>query len=241
MQAEAESILAAWTTTTIPAAGMCLYHPNWHQGVTGLLASRLKEKFYRPIVVFAPGEKGELKGSARSIPGLHIRDLLARIASLYPHCLLRFGGHAMAAGMTLEEQHYPEFKQAYERISEAWLSDIQLNQVLLTDGLLEDDEICLENAHDLEQAAPWGQHFEAPIFVGVFSVSAVQWVGQQKQHLRLTLALSDGRLITAMGFSMDTSQTLHEGDTINIAYRLSVNTFRQVSQVQMIIVEMIGE
>lgn len=217
------------------APGYCLYDKDWHQGVIGLLASRIKEKLHRPVIAFAPGNEGEIKGSARSIAGVHIRDVLARIASRHPGMLQRFGGHAMAAGMTLKQNDLEAFAKAFEAVlTEMVDPDVYLQQ-LNSDGELHHDEINLALAEQLPQAAPWGQGFEEPRFHGLFEIADWRLVGQEQNHLRLSLQLPDRRQITAMAFRQHKPDWLERGTKVLIRYRLAVNEFRAQKTVQFLV------
>lgn len=175
---------------------ICLFNPDWHQGVIGILASRLKEKFHRPVIVFAPGGDGTAKGSGRSIQGLHLRDALDVVAKHHPDLILRFGGHAMAAGLTVEATRVAEFEQAFESVVSALLTPADLERVIETDGDIPAPEVGLELAYALEDAV-WGQGFATPAFRGDFAVAAQRVVGER--HLKLTLE-QDGRNFDAMLF-----------------------------------------
>jgi len=216
--------------------GYCLYDSKWHQGVIGLLASRIKERRHRPVIAFAPGNQGEVKGSARSIPGVHIRDVLALIANKMPAGrLTRFGGHAMAAGLTLAEEDLPLFEQHFLAVLEQIIEPAVLQQELVSDGELNADEISLELAQLLPTAAPWGQGFPEPNFHGIFTVVAVRTVGQQQDHLRLTVDSGKGEHVTAMAFSQQQPDWLQQGEKVLLCYRLAVNEFRQQRSVQMLV------
>ena len=216
-------------------AGICLFDPNWHQGVIGLLASRIKEKLHRPVVVFAPGNEGELKGSARSIAGVHIRDVLARIASLHPTLLNRFGGHAMAAGMTIRQKDFDVFSTVFSQILMEMVDPAVYEQTLYSDGELANHEITLQLAETLPEVAPWGQGFEEPRFHGFFEVRDWRQVGQDQDHLRLSLALPDQREITAMAFRQARPAWLERGKQVLIRYRLVVNEFRANKTLQFLV------
>lgn len=219
-----------------PPLGYCLYDEQWHQGVIGLLASRIKERQHRPVIAFAPGNEGEVKGSARSIPGVHIRDVLAQIASQAPQGFLtRFGGHAMAAGLTLAMKDLPKFEQLFLAALEKMVDPAVLQQELLSDGELNPDEMTLALAELLPQVAPWGQCFAEPQFHGLFTVAEIRPVGQQQDHLRLTVDSGNGKLITAMAFRQQQPQWLKKGGKALIRYRLAVNDFRQQRSVQLLV------
>src|SRR5690606_18498171 len=150
--------------------GLCIYKKDWHQGVIGILASRIKEKFHRPVIAFAPAEKGEIKGSARSIPGFHIRDALDAVASRHPGLITKFGGHAMAAGLSLSAEKYESFKAAFDKEARRLLTLDDLTGELHSDGELPDVDIDLPLARILRDGGPWGQGFPEPLFDGEFEV-----------------------------------------------------------------------
>ena len=216
--------------------GYCLFNEHWHQGVIGLLASRIKERQHRPVIAFAPGNEGEIKGSARSIPGIHIRDVLALVANQAPADLLtKFGGHAMAAGLTIAKQDLAAFEQHFLAALKQTVDPSVLQQQLLSDGELKPDEIALQLAELLPTAAPWGQTFTEPLFHGIFTIIAVRTVGQQQDHLRLTIDSGNGEPITAMAFRQQQPDWLEKGGQVLLRYRLAVNDYRQQKTVQMIV------
>ncbi|MCX4188166.1 single-stranded-DNA-specific exonuclease RecJ [Methylophaga sp. OBS4] len=217
------------------APGYCLFDPDWHQGVIGLLASRIKEKLHRPVIAFAPGNEGEIKGSARSIPGVHIRDVLARVAANNPALLQRFGGHAMAAGMTIKADDLAEFTALFEQALTSMVEPEVYLQTLHSDGELAGAEINLQLAEMLPQAAPWGQGFEEPRFHGCFMVEDWRLVGQESDHLRLSLRLNDNSLVTAMAFRQQKPDWLQTGRSVLIRYRLAVNEFRDNKSLQFLV------
>ncbi|MEC9313358.1 MAG: single-stranded-DNA-specific exonuclease RecJ [Pseudomonadota bacterium] len=225
--------LSLETENTAP--GYCLFDSDWHQGVIGLLASRIKEKLHRPVIAFAPGNEGEIKGSARSIAGVHIRDVLARIASQHPELLQRFGGHAMAAGLTLKQTDFEAFSQAFEMALSEMVDPAVYQQHLDSDGELHHAEINLELAELIPHAAPWGQGFEEPRFHGLFEVADWRLVGQDQDHLRLSLKVADERQITAMAFRHGKPDWLERGTKVLIRYRLAVNEFRATKSVQFLV------
>lgn len=213
-------------------AGLCLYDEAWHQGVVGILASRIKAQYHRPVIAFARGGAGTLKGSARSIAGLHMRDLLAGIASHNPGLITRFGGHAMAAGLTLSEADYPRFKKAFEQTADDQLSPEMLEGVVLTDGELLPDEMSLEMAEILRNGGPWGQGFPEPLFEGRFDLQQQRVVGDH--HLKLELSSSSSAwTIDAIAFNQP---LLSDPDRpIRLTYRLDVNEFRGKRSPQLIV------
>ncbi|HEY7884488.1 MAG TPA: single-stranded-DNA-specific exonuclease RecJ, partial [Cellvibrionaceae bacterium] len=166
--------------------GLCLYDANWHQGVIGILASRIKDRLHRPVIVFADSDEHTIKGSARSIPGLHIRDALDAVAAHYPAILQKFGGHAMAAGMSIKREDYTAFAEAFDAEVRRQLNDDDLQAVILSDGELTADEFTLPLAQSLRDAGPWGQHFTEPTFDGEFFVVQQRLVGEK--HLKLVLS-----------------------------------------------------
>ncbi len=214
--------------------GLCLFDSNWHQGVIGILASRLKEKYHRPVIVFADdADQGLLKGSARSIPGLHMRDLLDRIAVSHPGLIRKFGGHAMAAGLSLAVDDFSRFRQAYYQALESQLSAEMLQQVLLTDGELQAADLNLELAQLLREAGPWGQGFPEPVFEGSFILIAQRVVGEK--HLKLSLKPDAGdQQVDAIAFNQASLQA-GPGAELYLAYRLDVNEFNGRRSAQLIV------
>ena len=218
-------------------AGLCLYDPEWHQGVIGLLASRVKERFHRPVVAFADAsdnaENTEIKGSARSIKGLHIRDVLDTIATRHQGLINKFGGHAMAAGLSIHKENFETFKQAFEEEVRSLLSDDELEEVVETDGSIEPDEMTLETATELEKGGPWGQHFPEPLFDNTFEILNWKIVGEK--HLKLQLRHDSGEsVVDAIAFNT-LSDDLPSLEKVHAAYRMSVNEFRNNRSLQLIV------
>jgi len=215
--------------------GLAFYHPEWHQGVVGILASRLKERFYRPVIAFAPAGDGTLKGSGRSIPGLHLRDALERLDTLYPGMMLKFGGHAMAAGLSLEETQFEAFRQRFADLLGEWLSEESLQSVIWSDGALQPGEFSLQTAELLREAGPWGQAFPEPAFDGKFKLLQQRLVGER--HLKVMLEpLGGGPLIDGIAFNVDT--TLWPDNSVRqveLAFKLDINEYRGNRSVQLII------
>jgi single-stranded-DNA-specific exonuclease len=241
MQTEALKYLehVAVDEASIPA-GICLYDESWHQGVVGILASRIKEKFYRPVIAFAPADVGnetaQIKGSARSIPGLHIRDVLDSIATQHPEILQKFGGHAMAAGLSLRQQDYLRFTQLFDEAVKAQLSEEDFQEVLLSDGALSDDDCQLPTAYAIQDAGPWGQQFPEPIFDGEFYLIQQRIVGEK--HLKLVLAFDQQgqKTVDAIAFNVDLKEWPNaQAKKIYLAYQLSVNVFRGQESVQLMV------
>lgn len=175
---------------------MAVYHPEWHAGVIGILASRLKEQYHRPVIAFAPGGNGELKGSGRSIAALHLRDALDWIDRRHPGLILQFGGHAMAAGLSLREEAFPLFRSAFEQLGREWLSPTDLEEIIETDGELAANDIAVDRIREMERAV-WGQGFPPPLFEGDFTVLSQRLVADK--HTKLEVAL-DGRRFGAVAF-----------------------------------------
>ncbi|MDO6563254.1 single-stranded-DNA-specific exonuclease RecJ [Amphritea sp. 1_MG-2023] len=215
--------------------GLCLYDGDWHQGVIGILASRIKEKLNRPVVAFATGDKGELKGSARSVNGFHIRDGLDAVAAKHPSLLKKFGGHAMAAGMTIAAENLGLFQQAFDAEVRRHLSAEQLQHAVLTDGGLSSAELTMEMAEQLREAGPWGHQFPEPLFDGEFSLLQQRIVGQR--HLKLVLMEPEsGMAIDAIHFNADLDVWPNDSvQRVHAVYRLDVNEFRGQRSLQLMI------
>lgn len=213
-------------------AGICLYDDRWHQGVVGILASKIKDRLHRPVIAFAPAGEGEIKGSARSIPGVHIRDALSDVAASHPGLLKKFGGHAMAAGLSLHISDYPAFTLAFDEAIRHYLKNVDLDRVLHTDGELEEACLALDFAELLQEAGPWGQGFPEPLFEGVFEALKVRIVGER--HLKLLLRLdAEERTVDAIAFFVDDPESWLGCRKLRIAYRLDVNEFRGTRGVQL--------
>ncbi len=212
-------------------SGLCLYDPAWHQGVVGILASRIKDQYHRPVIAFADGGGGVLKGSARSIPGLHMRDLLERIDSRHPGMVQRFGGHAMAAGLSLDQARFDDFQSAYEAEVAVSVEPSMLQGTLLTDGELDESDLGLELAQLLRDAGPWGQGFPEPLFEGEFRLLQQRVVGET--HLKLRLGTPPGGAIDGIAFNQPALNA--EVERVRLAYRLDVNEFRGLQTPQLIV------
>jgi single-stranded-DNA-specific exonuclease len=212
--------------------GLCLYDADWHQGVIGILASRIKEQFHRPVIAFAGAGDGELKGSARSVPGLHVRDALAAVAARHPGLITRFGGHAMAAGLTLAAHDFDAFAAAFDAESRRHLSADDLNGTIHSDGELSGEEFSLDAACQLRDAGPWGQGFPAPVFEGEFDVLGSRTVGEC--HLRMNLRPAAGRdSINAIAFN--TPPLPDDCRRARMVYRLDVNAYRGIESAQLVV------
>ena len=220
---------------SMPVA-LCLFQPDWHQGVVGLLASRIKEKYHRPVVAFARGDNGDLKGSCRSIPGLHIRDTLDAVATQNPGLITKFGGHAMAAGLSLNEDKLSEFEQAFVQQVAQLVTEDDLQARLITDGCLEAQQLSMHTAEMLRDAGPWGQLFPEPCFQGDFRIVQQRIVGER--HLKLVLAPHDQPeiAIDAIWFNIDTARWPNpEAETVHCVYRLDINEFRGLESLQLMV------
>lgn len=213
--------------------GLCLFDVSWHQGVIGILASRIKDKFNRPVVVFAPGQGNELKGSGRSIAGLHLRDVLAYIDATHPGIIVKFGGHAMAAGLTIQRQDFERFASIFaEKVAELVTED-QLQHTVITDGELLEEEMSLDLAVLLRDAGPWGQAFPEPVFDDTFNILEQRIVGDK--HLKLRLGKGE-KILDAVAFFVNTMEwPNHRCQSIRAAYRLDINEYKGRSSVQLII------
>ena len=221
------------STDTFPKA-LCLYNEGWHQGITGLVAGYVKEKIYRPVIAFAPFSDEEIKGSARSINGMHIRNALENIANDSPHILKKFGGHAMAAGLTLKKKDFEEFSGAFQAEAEKQLSDGALQETILTDGELEPGEINLELAELLNRAGPWGQGFPQPLFDGIFEITRHDVINGR--HLKLSLRREHhGRIFEAIAVNYSEAHLVAQWRRVRVVYRLDVNTFRARQKLQILL------
>lgn len=218
----------------LPVA-VTLYRGDWHQGVIGILASRIKERLHRPTIAFADDDGDQVKGSARSIPGIHIRDILDAVATRHPGLISRFGGHAMAAGLTLPRERYEEFAAAFVEEVGRHAQDVNLQAVIDSDGALDDADFDLGVASALRFAGPWGQHFPEPVFDGCFDVVSQRIVGEK--HLKLTVRQGDtGTLLDAIAFNVDLDTWPDESiRRAEMAYRLDVNEFRGRQSVQLMV------
>ena len=216
------------TLDTGDGASIALFDPEWHQGVIGILASRIKDKLHRPVFAFAPGENGEIKGSGRSIPGLHLRDALDLISKRSPGLLLRFGGHAMAAGTTMMEASFPRFRELFAQIAGELIAPADLTRTLETDGPLETAYVAISTVRLLENEV-WGQGFPPPIFEDEFVVENQRIL--KEKHLKLRLRKDNLRL-DAIQFNFSTAPS---GNRVRAAYRLAINDYNGVQTPQLMI------
>ena len=216
-------------------AGLCLHDESWHQGVIGLVASRVKERVHRPVIAFAPAESGWLKGSARSVSGIHVRDVLDAVAAHHPGLLEKFGGHAMAAGMTLRAERLPEFGAAFaEEVARAAGDDL-LSGDLHSDGPLEPGEFNVETAFALREGGPWGAGFAEPAFDGTFGVIDTRVVGDR--HLKLRLRAPSGEVADAIAFRYlddPRAQALRPQDSVELVYRAALDEYGGGRRLQLV-------
>ena len=227
MREQAESLLEMLMPEGEPPPALAIFDPDFHEGVVGIVASRLKDRVHRPTFVFALGQDGMLKGSGRSIPGFHLRDALDLVSKRHPGVLVKFGGHAMAAGCTLNEEDFDTFDEAFQRVAHEWLDAATLSRRLLCDGPLPVEYFNPETVLSLD-AQVWGQAFEPPVFSDRVDVVSQRLVGEK--HLKLTVR-HQGTLRDAIWFGR--SEPLPE--TVTLAYRLSVDEFNGRQRVQMIV------
>ena len=214
---------------------LSLHRSHWHQGVIGILAGRIKEQVYRPVIIFADADDEFVKGSARSVPGVHIRDMLERVYTLAPHTISAFGGHAMAAGLTVAKQHFAEFNQVLQEVAASWIDDELLQQVLWSDGELSVDELNQDFARHIAQLGPWGQSFAEPVFDGVFRLVSQRLVGEK--HLKLVLQPEHARdSVDAIAFNVDTQLWPDsQADYVHIAFKAQLNEFRGRTSLQLLV------
>jgi single-stranded-DNA-specific exonuclease len=214
--------------------GLCIFQPDWHQGVIGILASRIKDRYHRPVIAFAEADVDTIKGSARSIPGFHIRDALDAVATRYPGLIQKFGGHAMAAGLSLNKNRFEEFVVAFDEEARRHLSADDLQGRLWSDGELDSADFTLELAEALRHGGPWGQGFPEPVFDGLFEIVNRRIVGER--HLKLTLKpQGQATTINAIAFNTDDHDWPNGVQQLRAAYKLDVNEFRGARELQLLI------
>lgn len=227
------SLEASYQQADIPSA-ISLYDDFWHQGVIGILASRIKDRYHRPVIAFADAGNGEIKGSARSIKGLHIRDALDLVDKRNPGLIRKFGGHAMAAGLTIRQDQFEQFKSSFEQIAGSMLSQDDLQDVIHTDGALAAQDFNMQLAELIKYAEPWGQGFPEPMFNNVFTVTEWRIVGQK--HLKMKLQPEQSDLtIDAIAFNTTEEQLGSNTDRIMAVYKLDVNIFRNNKSLQLLV------
>ncbi len=215
-------------------SGIVLHRNEWHQGVVGLVASKVKEKYYRPVIAFAESSETELKGSGRSIPGVHLRDALELLDTRHPGLMGKFGGHAMAAGLTLPKANIEAFGRAFEAVIGELVTPELLTGVLLTDGELLPDELTLELAELIRASGPWGQAFPEPLFDGEFVLVQQRLVGEK--HLKMMLTTDSGHAVDAIAFGVDLQRWPDASvKRVRLVYRLDVNEWRGNRSVQLLV------
>ncbi len=235
MQQQAEKLLQRLPDVShgLPR-GLSLYEPSWHVGVVGILASRVKEAYHRPVICFAQGEDGLLKGSARSVTGVHIRDVLDRVSTQYPGVIKKFGGHAMAAGLTILPEYYETFSQAFAEIVAEHLSEEECQGVHWSDGELAAHEFTLETACLLDEAGPFGAQFPSPVFDNIFQVISCKPLGEGNKHVRYLLKPQGGeRIVEAVHFGVSSEEWLVAGAQAQLAYTIDLNHFRGEVRLQL--------
>jgi single-stranded-DNA-specific exonuclease len=230
MRDQAFAVVDAMDARRLPSC-VCVYDQSWHQGVVGLIASRVKERCYRPVIAFARESEGWLKGSARSVSGVHARDLLESISTAKPGLIDKFGGHAMAAGLTIAEENFDAFASAACRQLKVLYPDADFSGTLLTDGPLPSESIGLRFAQTLRDAAPWGSGFPEPLWSGDFDVLEQRTVGENHLKMRVRPA-AGGQPVDAIAFNQ--SGTAYRG-VVQLAYRLDVNEYRGIERPQLVV------
>jgi single-stranded-DNA-specific exonuclease len=238
MQLEAVALAAAMRAgDAAEALGVCLFDETWHQGVVGLVAGRIKDRLHRPVIAFARAEDGSLRGSARSVAGVNIRDALDSVAARRPGLVDKFGGHAMAAGLSLREENLPDFRIEFAAEIAARADRDSLTGIIYSDGALSAPELCIDTAQALRSAGPWGQGFPEPIFDGQFEVLDARIVGDRHLKMRLRLPEAGSPAMDAIAFGYvggpAEEMALSEGAAIHLAYRLEINEYRGDKRVQL--------
>ncbi len=213
--------------------GLCIFNEQWHQGVIGILASRIKDRYHRPVIAFAEADEEWIKGSARSVPGVHIRDILDSIAAKHPDLINKFGGHAMAAGLTLLKQDLDNFSHAFDTEVRRHLDSDEIRGIIYSDGELSPTQISIETANLLRDAGPWGQNFPEPIFDGQFNLISWRIVGEK--HLKMVLSTKTGEAIDAIAFNQGSNAPQNGEQLLTVAYRLGVNEYRGNRTIQMMV------
>lgn len=240
MVAQAELAATAYHNVDPDRSGVCLFDESWHQGVIGIVAGRIRERIHRPVIAFAEaGDMAphELKGSARSLPGFHMRDALDLVGKEHPGLIGKFGGHAMAAGLTIKRVHFDRFASAFASVAKRLLTEDMLTNGIVTDGTLGASEVDIETAEVLRRGGPWGQHFPEPCFDNVVELVNRRTVGEK--HERLTLKIGD-RLAAGIYFNFPYAELgqIKAGDVLRCVYRLDVNDYRNQRSLQLMVEHM---
>ena len=230
MNVEAKVLISESIDADSPA--LCVYDASWHQGVVGIVAGRMRERFHRPVIAFADSgdiAPGEIKGSARSVPGLHIRDALDDVATRFPGLVYKFGGHAMAAGLTIRRIHLDRFRKAFAEAVAIRVEPRDLAGIVVSDGVLAAEDLNVDNARLIEEYGPWGQGFDEPVFHGEFELISQRMVGQGK-HLKLIVKQQE-KVVDAIAFNQQTINS----DRIIMAYKLQVNRYLNNETLQLLV------
>ena len=230
MNVEAKVLISESIDSDAPA--LCVYDASWHQGVVGIVAGRMRERFHRPVIAFADSgdiAPGEIKGSARSVPGLHIRDALDDVATRFPGLVDKFGGHAMAAGLTIRRIHLDRFRKAFAEAVAGRVEPRDLAGIVVSDGVLAVEDLNVDNARLIEEYGPWGQGFDEPVFHGEFELISQRMVGQGK-HLKLVVKQQE-KVVDAIAFNQQTINS----DRITMAYKLQVNRYLDNETLQLLV------
>jgi single-stranded-DNA-specific exonuclease len=239
MQVEALAAVSRLRDTgprAMQRSGVCLYDETWHQGVVGLVASRVKDRVRRPVIAFAIASDETLRGSARSMPGIHIRDVLDAVAARDPDLISKFGGHAMAAGLTLDRAKLDRFAKAFDEEVARWAERGAVADAIETDGELSVQEIALETAHALRAGGPWGQSFPEPCFDGVFAIRNTRVVGDR--HLKMWVEVPrTGRSFDAIAFNHieERDSFVPPEGAVQLVYRLDVNEYQGERRLQLLV------
>ena len=240
MQQEAMLAIDDMTDTAQLPLGLCLFDESWHQGVVGLVASRVKDRVHRPVIAMARADEISLKGSARSVPGVHIRDVLDAIATRHPGLIDKFGGHAMAAGLSLPAARLAEFQAAFAEEVSLWMTRDDTTGVVYSDGELESADMTIDTAHLLRESGPWGQAFPEPMFDGAFEVASVRVLGERhlKMEVRAAQASRSGPTCEAIAFrhfDHDDAAVVAKDSCVELAYRLDVNHYNGSQRLQLVV------
>ncbi len=234
MQQDAMSLLEQQDLVLSDEQSLCLYQEHWHQGVVGLLASRVKDKINKPCIVFANDTNEMLKGSARSVQQVHIRDALAIVDAKYPQLIHKYGGHAMAAGLSLEKKHYSKFCQVFDEAVKIILNGQSIENVIETDGELAANDFQISSVHAIDSIGPFGQAFPEPSFSGEFDVLNQRIVGGN--HLKLTLRHPDnGQTVSAIAFRVEPMDWQNKAQRVKIVYQLDINDYFEQEELQLLI------
>lgn len=235
MQQEAMLAVADMREDASLPLGLCLFDETWHQGVVGLVASRVKDRVHRPVIAMARADEVSLKGSARSVPGVHIRDVLDAVASRHPGVIDKFGGHAMAAGLTLPAARLEDFRVAFAEEVGRWMTADDAKGIVHSDGELSPGELTLEVAQLLRESGPWGQAFPEPLFDGEFEVGAVRVLGERHLKMQVRQGALACEAIAFRHFDHEDAPEVRPSQRVELAYRLDVNQFNGTQRLQLVV------